>query len=145
MIVGVAGEALLNVSKKHLHAEIESRRPGRTKGRQDDLTENEVADREVPISSAPEGDVGVAEPVFEGNSAQDQMPVSVEQARKAKTAVYNAFKKIGDVVGVGITRVDGDYAVKINLATPPDPNVELPKRIEGVPVRVEVTGVIKPL
>ena len=38
----------------------------------------------------------------------------------------------------------GDYAVKINLSEPVDPGIELPTDIDGVPVRVEVVGTIRP-
>lgn len=70
--------------------------------------------------------------------------VSLEQARAAKSAALDRFRKIGNVTGVGVTRVDGDYAVKVNLSENVLPGVEIPDEIEGVPVRVEVTGVIRP-
>jgi hypothetical protein len=72
------------------------------------------------------------------------MAVSLDRARAAKARALRQFRKYGDVVGVGITRVGDDYAVKINLSEPPAPGVELPTDVDGVPVKVEVTGVIKP-
>lgn len=67
-----------------------------------------------------------------------------DQARAAKGAALRCFQKFGEVVGVGVTRLNDGYAVKVNLAEPVAPGVELPAVIEGVPVRVEVVGVIKP-
>jgi hypothetical protein len=68
------------------------------------------------------------------------MAVSLEQARGAKAAAYQAFQKLADVVGVGITRINQDYAVKVNLGQAPDPQTPLPSSVNGVPVRIEVTG-----
>jgi hypothetical protein len=44
---------------------------------------------------------------------------------------------------VGITRIGGGYGVKVNLDIPPDPEIDLPETIDGVPVRVEVVGKIR--
>lgn len=70
--------------------------------------------------------------------------VSLDQARAAKAKVLKHFRKLGNVVGVGITRVRGDYAVKVNLSEPMEPGTEAPTHIDGVPVRVEVIGTIRP-
>lgn len=70
--------------------------------------------------------------------------VTLEKARAAKAAALNRFRSIGEVVGVGITRVEGEYAVKINLSAPPPPGVEFPLEIDGVAVRIEVTGRVLP-
>jgi hypothetical protein len=69
--------------------------------------------------------------------------VTLKRAQAAKKAALQQFERIGKVVGVGITRVAGDYAVKVNLSEPIQPGVELPTEIDGVPVRVEVTGPIR--
>jgi len=53
------------------------------------------------------------------------------------------FGRLGVVVGVGITRIDGGYGVKVNLREQPARGVELPQTVNGVPVRVEVTGPIR--
>ena len=68
---------------------------------------------------------------------------SLEKAQAAKRTALRRFEKLGKVTGVGITRVKGEYAVKVNLSEPVDPGVELPTEIDGVPVRVEVTGTIR--
>ena len=70
--------------------------------------------------------------------------VTLDQARAAKDAALKTFERIGEVTGVGITRVDDDYAVKVNLREPVRSGVAVPTHVEGVPVRVEVTGTIRP-
>jgi hypothetical protein len=69
--------------------------------------------------------------------------VTLEKAEAAKQTVLQRFQAIGTVLGVGITRVDGQYAIKVNLSAPVEPGTELPTEIEGVRVRVEITGVIR--
>jgi hypothetical protein len=69
--------------------------------------------------------------------------VTLEEAQAAKAVALKRFKKLDNVVGIGITRADGDYAVKLNLREPMPSGVELPSRIDGVPVRVEITGTIR--
>jgi hypothetical protein len=63
----------------------------------------------------------------------------LDEARSAKESALSAFSRLAEVVGVGITRHDGGYALKVNLRRPPAKGVELPTTIDGVPVRVEVT------
>jgi hypothetical protein len=69
--------------------------------------------------------------------------VTLEQARAAKKEALRHFEKLGTVVGVGVTRVDGDYAVKVNLRERPPEGVVVPSEIDGVPIRVEVVGPIR--
>ena len=68
--------------------------------------------------------------------------VTLERATAAKRTAVRRFQHLADVVGIGITRLGDDYAVKINLRGPARP--DLPAEIDGVPVRVEVTGSIRP-
>jgi hypothetical protein len=70
--------------------------------------------------------------------------ISLERARAAKKAAVRRFRKLDRVTGVGITRVRGEYAVKLNLSEPVDPDVTLPADIDGVPLCVEITGAIRP-
>jgi len=70
--------------------------------------------------------------------------ISLERAQAAKKAALQRFKKLASLTGVGITRVDGGYAVKLNLSEPIEPGVKFPADINGVPLRVEVTGTIRP-
>jgi hypothetical protein len=69
--------------------------------------------------------------------------ISLARAQAAKRTALRRFKKLGSVTGVGITRVRGEYAVKVNLSEPIEPGVTVPSDIGGVPLRVEVTGGIK--
>ena len=69
--------------------------------------------------------------------------ITLDRVRVAKEAALRRFTKLGKVVGVGITRVRGEYAVKVNLSEPVQPGVELPTEIDGVPVRVEITGPVR--
>ncbi len=68
---------------------------------------------------------------------------SLDQARSAKQSAFSAFSRLVEVIGVGITRHEGGYAVKVNLRTPPAAGVDLPSTIDGVPVCIEVTGPIR--
>jgi hypothetical protein len=69
--------------------------------------------------------------------------VTREKAQAAKQRVLRRFEALGNVVGVGITRVAGQYGVKVNLSEPVAAGTKLPTEIDGVPVRVEVTGPIR--
>jgi hypothetical protein len=69
--------------------------------------------------------------------------VTRERAEAAKQTALQRFQTIGKVVGVGITRIGGEYAVKVNLSEPLEPGIDAPAEIDGVRVRVEVTGVIR--
>lgn len=70
--------------------------------------------------------------------------ISLDRAQAAKRAALKQFEKLGTVTGVGITRVEGEYTVKVNLSEASDPRVTFPADINGVPVCVEVTGTIRP-
>ena len=70
--------------------------------------------------------------------------ISLDQAQAAKRDAKRRFEKLGAVTGVGITRVGGEYAVKVNLSEPIEPGVDIPADINGVPIQVEITGVIRP-
>jgi hypothetical protein len=68
---------------------------------------------------------------------------TLDEARAAKPKALAAFSRQASVVGVGITRVDDGYGVKVNLGEPPSAGTVLPESIDGVPVRVEVVGTIR--
>lgn len=70
-------------------------------------------------------------------------PVSLDDARAAKTKAMEIFGRLAVVVGVGITRINGGYGIKVNLREQPAPGVDLPQTVNGVPVRVEVVGPIR--
>ncbi|HEX6973092.1 MAG TPA: hypothetical protein VF147_01760 [Vicinamibacterales bacterium] len=70
--------------------------------------------------------------------------ISLDRAQAAKKVALKRFEPLGTLTGVGITRVEGEYAVKVNLSDAPDPSIEMPAEIDGVPLCVEITGEIKP-
>lgn len=65
---------------------------------------------------------------------------TLEQARAARDAMRAVLADRPEVSGIGITRHEGGYAVKVNLTTPSD---AVPKEMLGVPVRTEVVGRIR--
>ena len=70
---------------------------------------------------------------------------SIDAARAAKARALEVFGRLGgEVVGVGLTRVADGYGLKVNLRAPVTPGATLPESVEGVPVRVEVVGRIRP-
>ncbi len=69
------------------------------------------------------------------------MGVSIQQARKAKGALAKTLGDAKGLVGLGITKVGEDYAVKVNFSAEPEEKV--PSTLAGVPVRVEVVGKIR--
>jgi hypothetical protein len=70
--------------------------------------------------------------------------IGLDEARAAKERAKRIFAKKASVVGIGITRVGDRYGVKVNLEAPPPADANLPETIDGVPVRIEVIGPIRP-
>lgn len=70
--------------------------------------------------------------------------ITLEQARAAKVLAMKLFERLGLNVAVGITRVGPDYAVKVNLSEPPKPGVKVPTEVDGVPIKIDVVGTIRP-
>jgi hypothetical protein len=68
------------------------------------------------------------------------MSISLEQARAAKKSAKALLAALPGVVGVGITKVGEDYALKVNLRAVLPAGMAVPDRIDDVPVRVEVVG-----
>lgn len=68
------------------------------------------------------------------------MGYTLEQARAAKEKAKRLFTSN---VGVGITRLDDGYAVKVNLRNPVSGDESIPTSIDGVPVQFEVVGEIR--
>jgi len=71
------------------------------------------------------------------------MPVSLERARAAKESAKATLGSLPGVVGVGITKVGDDFALKVNLREPLPKGVSAPERIGDVPVCFEVVGTIR--
>ncbi|MCZ6699236.1 MAG: hypothetical protein O7D94_09930 [Planctomycetota bacterium] len=67
----------------------------------------------------------------------------LEAARAVKDKAARVLGQFGLVSGVGITRKDGAYAVKVNLESEPQAAGELPKQIDGVPIVIRVVGRIR--
>ena len=65
----------------------------------------------------------------------------LEAARAAKSKAKALFDGIGQVCGVGITRREGVYAVKVNLEE--EPAAAVPTMVDGVPIVVRVIGKIR--
>lgn len=49
---------------------------------------------------------------------------------------------IPQVNGVGLARLDGGYAVKVNLSEPLEKKSAIPTEVDGVPILVDVVGPI---
>lgn len=69
--------------------------------------------------------------------------ITIDTARAAKAAAATEVARCAKVVGSGITKVDGEYAVKVNIAEPLPKGMKLPARIAGVRIVVEVVGAIR--
>jgi hypothetical protein len=67
---------------------------------------------------------------------------SLERARAAKAGVRKSLGRNVDVVGIGVTKAGGGYALKINVGRMPKDAV-LPKEIDGVPVVFSVVGAVR--
>jgi len=66
--------------------------------------------------------------------------VTIEMARKAKDHVRELAVRFEGVTGIGLVRVDGTYAVKVNLRGEMQP--DMPPQVDGVPVVYERTGAV---
>ena len=56
------------------------------------------------------------------------MVASLDQARSAKAEAVKEFSRFGEVVGVGIVKLDDGYGLKVNLKQLADDNEALPRR-----------------
>jgi len=54
-------------------------------------------------------------------------PVTLEKAQAAKKTALRLLETVESVVGVGITRLGGNYAVKVNLSGPVAPGTLVPQ------------------
>jgi len=68
---------------------------------------------------------------------------SRDEARAEKAKALEIFARFGEVVGVGITRIDDGYGIKVNFREEPAAGAQLPQDVNGVPVKVEVIGTIR--
>ena len=70
--------------------------------------------------------------------------IRLDEARAARKRAKALFAGKAAVVGIGLTRIGDGYGVKVNLEKSPAPDAALPETIDGVPVRIEVVGTIRP-
>lgn len=63
---------------------------------------------------------------------------TIDDARAAKAKAKVRLAKVPGLVGVGLTRQGGGYAVKVNLQY--DQRDLVPDQVAGVPLVVEVVG-----
>jgi hypothetical protein len=68
--------------------------------------------------------------------------VTLEAARLVKDKALEHASRQGLVVGVGITKVGSDYAVKVNFSA--QPQGAPPAEIDGVPIVYETVGPLTP-
>ena len=71
------------------------------------------------------------------------MAITIDQARAAKDAARTSLADIPGVVGIGLTKLGKDYALKVNLESELPKGVSVPASIAGVRVCVEIVGVIR--
>lgn len=65
---------------------------------------------------------------------------SLKKARDAKAETLKIFTRLAGSAAVGITRIGDKYGLKVNLAEPLAESVSPPSSVNGVPLRIEVTG-----
>jgi hypothetical protein len=68
--------------------------------------------------------------------------ISAQKARGVKQRLAESLASCAQLMGVGLTKVGEDYAVKVNLSEPTEHAI--PKRVDGVCVVVEVVGAVRP-
>ena len=66
-----------------------------------------------------------------------------ERNAAARREAHAAFSRHGRVAGVGMTRLDGRPALKVNFVRPPRERARMPKQIAGLAVVVNVVGEVK--
>ena len=69
--------------------------------------------------------------------------ITLEQARAAKAEAHDIFSRIGEVLGIGITKIGQNYAIKVNLRAATPKAASAPRTVRGVPVKLEVVGAIR--
>ena len=66
---------------------------------------------------------------------------TLQQARAAKHKAAEMFRGTATVAGIGITRIEDGYGLKVNLERPLES--PLPTDVDGVPLRVEIVSSIR--
>ena len=73
------------------------------------------------------------------------MAASLEDARAVKAKLSDEIGNHPQVNGIGITRVDGGFGVKVNLERGKRQDFSVPDEIDGVRIRFERVGPIRKL
>jgi hypothetical protein len=73
----------------------------------------------------------------------EKVDKELEVAREAKRKALALYGEWDAVNGVGLTFVDGRYAVKVNLLEALSGEQEVEKEIDGVPIVCAVVGEIR--
>jgi hypothetical protein len=68
------------------------------------------------------------------------MVATLQDARAAKQRLRAQVGQLPPINGIGITRRDGGYGIKVNLTEPVPKGLVLPKEVDGVAVEIEVVG-----
>ena len=68
--------------------------------------------------------------------------ITLEEARAAKDAAKRKLARRSGIVGIGLTRQGGGYALKVNLGEGATA-ARLPKDVNGVPVVVATVGAVR--
>ena len=68
---------------------------------------------------------------------------TLAHARAAKQKLAQRLADVEEVVGVGITKVNGQYGVKVNLQQSLRDPTMIPDAIDGVPVHLDIIGTIR--
>jgi hypothetical protein len=66
---------------------------------------------------------------------------SLDEVRAAKKTLEARLRRVPQVNGVGISRIEGYYCLKVNLIEAT--RAVIPREVNGVPVRTEVVGKIR--
>ncbi len=75
--------------------------------------------------------------------SMDKLSAELEKARAAKATAARRFKNLQGINGIGLSRRGAGFALKVNFEA--EPPVEIPAKIDGVDVIVEVVGKIRKL
>ena len=70
------------------------------------------------------------------------MAAGIDAARAAKATLEQRLVGESLVNGLGLVRVEGGWAVKVNLVRAA-PELELPREVDGVEVQTQVVGPIE--
>jgi hypothetical protein len=68
------------------------------------------------------------------------MAVTIEQAQAAVRETKEVMERLAPVVFIGIARIGEDFGLKVNLLHEPVGDEKIPTSVNGVPVKVTVTG-----